>query len=85
VQNFQVSVYFLCIFNPVVFVQLFCDQVDQALAVAVSDFDEVREDNKQIDVSGINMYRIEVGRIVAEWEQMDSIGMLQQLGVGGAG
>ncbi len=34
-------------------------------------------------VSGINRYRVEDGRIVAEWEQMDSIGMLQQMGVVG--
>ncbi len=38
---------------------------------------------KQIDVSGINLYRIEDGKIAEEWEQMDSLGMLRQLGVGG--
>ncbi len=36
---------------------------------------------RRISVSGINVYRIVGGRIVAEWEQMDSLGMLQQLGV----
>ena len=36
---------------------------------------------KQISVCGINLYIIENGRISQEWEQMDSLGMLQQLGV----
>jgi len=36
---------------------------------------------KHIAVSGINLYRIEDGRIAQEWEQMDSLGMLAQLGV----
>ncbi len=35
---------------------------------------------RRIAVSGISVYRIVDGRIAAEWEQMDSIGMLQQLG-----
>ncbi len=34
-----------------------------------------------IDVSGINVYRVSDGRIAAEWEQTDSLGMLMQLGV----
>jgi len=36
---------------------------------------------KRIDVCGINIYAIEDGKIAQEWEQMDSLGMLQQLGV----
>lgn len=36
---------------------------------------------KQIFVCGINVYLIENGKISQEWEQMDSLGMLQQLGV----
>ncbi len=36
---------------------------------------------RTINVSGINLYSIEHGKIAAEWEQMDSLGMLQQLGV----
>ena len=36
---------------------------------------------KRIAVSGVNLYRIEDGRIAQEWEQMDSLGMLAQLGV----
>jgi predicted ester cyclase len=34
-------------------------------------------------VSGINVYQTEEGKIAAEWEQMDSVGMLRQLGMGG--
>jgi len=36
---------------------------------------------KRIGVCGINVYTIEDGKIAQEWEQMDSLGMLQQLGV----
>jgi steroid delta-isomerase-like uncharacterized protein len=40
---------------------------------------------RRIIVSGINMYRVENGKIAEEWEQTDSLGMLQQLGVLPAG
>lgn len=36
---------------------------------------------RRVHVSGINMYRIAEGKIAAEWEEMDSLGMLRQLGV----
>jgi len=36
---------------------------------------------RRIEVSGINLYRVSGGRIVAEWEQMDTVGMLVQMGV----
>lgn len=36
---------------------------------------------RRIAVCGMNFYQIENGKIAAEWEQMDSLGMLQQLGV----
>lgn len=35
---------------------------------------------KQIKVSGINICRIVGGKVDAEWEQTDTLGMLQQLG-----
>ncbi len=35
---------------------------------------------RTIRISGINFYRLESGRVASEWEQMDSLGMLQQLG-----
>ncbi len=38
---------------------------------------------KRVKVSGINLYRASGDRIEAEWEQMDSLGMLTQLGVTG--
>ena len=47
------------------------------------EFHGIPATGKRIDVSGINIYRIEGGKIAAEWEQMDSVGMLRQLGVGG--
>jgi steroid delta-isomerase-like uncharacterized protein len=36
---------------------------------------------RRISVTGINLYELSEGRIAAEWEQTDSLGMLQQLGV----
>jgi steroid delta-isomerase-like uncharacterized protein len=48
------------------------------------EFRGIPPTGKRIRVSGINMYELADGRIVREWEQMDSIGMLQQLGAGGA-
>jgi steroid delta-isomerase-like uncharacterized protein len=44
-------------------------------------FQGIPPTGKQITVSGINLYRIEDGVISQEWEQMDSLGMLGQLGV----
>ncbi len=35
---------------------------------------------RTIAVTGINMYAIRAGKICGEWEQADSLGMLQQLG-----
>jgi steroid delta-isomerase-like uncharacterized protein len=35
---------------------------------------------RRANVSGINVYRVVGGKIAAEWEQMDSLGLLQQLG-----
>jgi steroid delta-isomerase-like uncharacterized protein len=46
------------------------------------DFHGIPATGKQIDVSGINMYQVTEGKLAAEWEQMDSIGILRQLGVG---
>ncbi|MBP7937936.1 MAG: ester cyclase [Phycisphaerae bacterium] len=36
---------------------------------------------RRVHVSGMNMYRVSEGRVAEEWEQMDSLGMLRQLGV----
>ena len=36
---------------------------------------------KQIVISGINIYRLEGDKIKKEWEQMDTLGLLRQLGV----
>lgn len=44
------------------------------------DFHGIPATGKQVSVSGINLYRIEDGKISHEWEQMDSLGLLQQLG-----
>jgi steroid delta-isomerase-like uncharacterized protein len=37
--------------------------------------------NKQIQLEGITIHRIEEGKIVEEWERYDNLGMMQQLGV----
>ncbi len=44
-------------------------------------FQGIPPTGKQIKVSGINIYHITGGKIAAEWEQTDSLGMLQQLDV----
>lgn len=44
-------------------------------------FNGIPATGKRISVCGINMYYIEDGKISREWEQMDSLGLLQQLGV----
>ena len=44
-------------------------------------FQGIPPTGRRIAVSGINMYRIAEGRISEEWEQTDTIGLLQQLGV----
>jgi steroid delta-isomerase-like uncharacterized protein len=47
------------------------------------EFHGILPTGKRIHVSGINVYQTEEGKIAAEWEQMDSVGMLRQLGMGG--
>jgi steroid delta-isomerase-like uncharacterized protein len=37
--------------------------------------------NKQIELKGITIHRIEGDKIVEEWERYDNLGMMQQLGV----
>jgi len=44
-------------------------------------FQGIPPTGKQISVRGINMYTIKDGKISREWEQMNSLGMLQQIGV----
>ncbi len=44
------------------------------------DFRGIAATGRRVRVSGINLYRVAGGRIEAEWEQMDSLGLLQQLG-----
>lgn len=53
----------------------------EGLATHKGFFQSIPPTGKHISVSGINIYRFEYGKISAEWEQMDSLGMLQQLGV----
>ena len=36
--------------------------------------------NKRVSVTGINAYEIVDGKVATEWEQTDSLGLLQQLG-----
>jgi steroid delta-isomerase-like uncharacterized protein len=44
------------------------------------DFYGMAATGRRIGVGGINMYRIEAGKIAEEWEQTDSLAMLRQLG-----
>ncbi len=45
------------------------------------DFMGVAATGKQVEVSGMVLSRLEHGRIVEEWEVLDQLTMLQQLGV----
>jgi len=47
----------------------------------LGEFQGIPPTGKRVSVSGINMYWIEDGKIAREWEQMDTLGMLLQLGV----
>jgi steroid delta-isomerase-like uncharacterized protein len=53
----------------------------EAEATHRGPFHGVPPTGRTIRVSGINFYRLEDGKVASEWEQMDSLGMLQQLGV----
>lgn len=44
-------------------------------------FHGIAPTGRKIAVSGINLYKIENDRIAREWEQMDSLGMIKQMGV----
>jgi len=44
-------------------------------------FHNIPPSGKRIAVSGINIYHVVDGKITAEWEQMDSLGMLGQIGM----
>jgi steroid delta-isomerase-like uncharacterized protein len=45
------------------------------------DFHGIPPTGKQVVVSGINIYHIVEGKVATEWEQTDSLGLLQQLGI----
>ena len=47
----------------------------------LGSFKEIPPSGKHIHVSGINIYHIEDGKIISEWEQTDTLGMLQQMGL----
>jgi len=40
--------------------------------------------DKQVAVTGIDIYRVVGGQVVEHWGEMDQMGMMQQLGVGPA-
>jgi len=52
-----------------------------AKATNKADFMGIPATGKQVIVKGINMFRIEDGKIAELWASMDNLGMLQQLGV----
>jgi len=47
----------------------------------LGSFRGVPPTGRTITVTGINIYTVQDGKIATEWEQTDSVGMLQQLGV----
>ena len=53
----------------------------QGHATHQGEFRGLAATGRRIAVCGMNFYEIADDKIAAEWEQMDSLGMLQQLGV----
>jgi predicted ester cyclase len=45
------------------------------------EFQGIPPTGKQIKVSYIDIWRVENGKLVENWIQMDMVGLLQQLGV----
>lgn len=52
----------------------------KGLATHAGTFRGIPPTGTRIRVSGINFYRLAGERIAGEWEQMDSLGLLQQIG-----
>jgi steroid delta-isomerase-like uncharacterized protein len=50
-------------------------------ATHLGSFHGLPPTGRHVRVSGINIYRVEDGKVAGEWEQTDSIGLLRQLGV----
>jgi steroid delta-isomerase-like uncharacterized protein len=50
-------------------------------ATHLGSFHGIPASGQKIFVCGINLYELTGDKIAAEWEQMDSLGMLRQLGV----
>lgn len=53
----------------------------QGQVIHAGVFNGIQPTGKQVMVIGINIYHLVDGLIAAEWEQTDTIGMLQQMGV----
>jgi|SRR5215469_3952217 len=52
-----------------------------ATATHQGDFMGIAPTGKRITVTGISIHRIADGKVVEEWQQWDSLGLMQQLGV----
>jgi steroid delta-isomerase-like uncharacterized protein len=52
-----------------------------ATGTHTGDLPGVAATGKQIGITGISIYRLREGRIVEVWEELDLLGMWQQLGV----
>jgi steroid delta-isomerase-like uncharacterized protein len=51
-----------------------------ARATNEGEFMDMDPTGEQVDVSGMEMYRVEDGKIVEMWTSYDALGLLQQLG-----
>jgi steroid delta-isomerase-like uncharacterized protein len=45
-----------------------------------ADFNGIPATGKAVTASGITLFRVEEGKIAEMWEQLDALGLLQQLG-----
>lgn len=51
----------------------------------MGEFRGLEPTGRQITVTGIGIYRVDGGQIVERWENIDELGLLQQLAVVPAG
>lgn len=50
------------------------------LPTGTGEFQDIRPTGRPIQLTGIDIYRIQDGRVVEQWIEQDLLGLLQQLG-----
>jgi steroid delta-isomerase-like uncharacterized protein len=53
----------------------------RAVGTHQGEFMGIAPTGKRVTITGISIHRIQSGKIVEEWQEWDSLGLMQQLGV----